>query len=59
MANKHRELSATANVAMNMFRAVHIPEKMLPEYETTPKKVILRHSMLSRFYTKLQKTLTG
>ena len=27
MANKHRELSATANVAMNMFRAVHIPEK--------------------------------
>ena len=58
MANKHRELSATANVAMNMFRAVHIPEKMLPEYETT-KKVILRHTMLSRFYTKLQKTLTG
>ena len=27
MANKHKELSATANVAMNMFRAVHIPEK--------------------------------
>ena len=26
IANKHRELSATANVAINMLRAVHIPE---------------------------------
>ena len=26
MANKHKELSATANVAINMLRAVHMPE---------------------------------